>query len=151
MKVVVTSDAHGNMKMLQKIVKMNPDADFYLDAGDSERSEADIFPFKSVRGNWDYLITNQFRVDNIGSVSIYTTHGSGFLFNLSHLKKQADNLGCNIAVFGHTHQALITKMEDLLIVNPGSISIPRHGPKSYAIITFTSPTDIKAEIKEISE
>ncbi len=149
MKVVVTSDAHGNVNVLKKIAALNPDADFYLDAGDSERCEADIFPFKTVRGNWDYLVTNSFRVDNVGDVTIYTTHGGGFLFNLTHLKTLASNYNANIAVFGHVHHPLVEKMGDLLVINPGSVSIPRKSKASYAVITFSNHTDIKAEIKEI--
>lgn len=150
MKVVITSDAHGNMRLLKKIAEINQDADLFLDAGDSERCEEDIFPFKSVRGNWDYLIKNPFRVDTLGSVTIYTTHGSGFLFNLSHLANVARDFNSQIAVFGHTHMPLIKMVDGVLVINPGSISIPRKGGASYAIVTFSNKDDIKAEIKEIT-
>ena len=149
MKVVITSDAHGNIRLLKKIAEINNDADLFIDAGDSERCEEDILPFKSVRGNWDYLIKNPFRVDTLEGVTLYTTHGSGFLFNLNHLVKMASEFNANVAIFGHTHMPLVQLIDGVLVINPGSVSIPRRCAPSYAIVTFTNTHDIKAEIKEI--
>ena len=53
MKIVVTSDTHGQKDILNKIVEKNSDAELFLHAGDSQISFSDIFPFKSVKGNCD--------------------------------------------------------------------------------------------------
>ncbi len=150
MKVIVTSDAHGNNEKLKKIAYENPDADLYLDAGDSCLRLYEIEPFLSVRGNCDFHIKNNQRVDKVGDISIYTTHGNGLFFNDNALSQKAKEYACQIAVHGHTHVPKVTICNGIYILCPGSVSNPRslYG-KTYAIITFTSINDIDMRIIKI--
>ena len=52
MKVVIISDAHGNMRLINKISMIEADADAYIDAGDSELDSEHIKPFISVKVIW---------------------------------------------------------------------------------------------------
>ena len=43
--------------------------------------------------------------------------------------------GCEAALFGHTHHAVMKKSDDgILILNPGSTSRPRGGNASFAVL-----------------
>jgi putative phosphoesterase len=46
-------------------------------------------------------------------------------------------LGVNAVFFGHTHIPMISKQEDILLLNPGSPSLPREGAKrTIALVTI---------------
>ena len=40
--------------------------------------------------------------------------------------------GCVFAFFGHTHRMMLERVDGVIVCNPGSISLPRGGPASYA-------------------
>jgi putative phosphoesterase len=41
-----------------------------------------------------------------------------------------------VLLYGHTHLAVINQQDDLLVINPGSPSMPRGGmPPSVAVLT----------------
>lgn len=150
MKVIVTSDSHGKIDILKEISIKYPDANLFIDAGDSERRTEEISPFLTVRGNCDLLIKNNYRVDTINGVSIYTTHGNTLFFNDKYLAMMATKYSCKIAIHGHTHIPKVTYVDGVHILCPGSVSRPRGGSKpSYAVITFNNEFDISIEIKEI--
>ena len=45
-------------------------------------------------------------------------------------------LGCNVALYGHTHIPKLDYDGKLYIINPGSPSCPRGGaPRTFAILT----------------
>lgn len=151
MKVIVTSDSHGNIDVLKKIMEKEKNFDLFLDAGDSEVDPKTLYPIMSVRGNRDYLIENSFLVKELSNVRFYVTHGAGYFFNVDYLVKNAKTLGCAIAIFGHTHMPFLKIIDGVAVLNPGSVSLPRGGSKpSYAIITYSNLNDINIEIKEIN-
>ena len=43
--------------------------------------------------------------------------------------------GCSLAFFGHTHRMTAARVHGIMTCNPGSISLPRGGPASYARLT----------------
>ena len=151
MKVIVTSDSHGNINVLKKIMEKEKDFDLFLDAGDSELDPKTIYPILSVKGNRDYLIDNNFLVKDLNGVRFYVTHGAGYFFNIDYLVSNAETLGCNVAIFGHTHMPFLKIIDGVVVLNPGSVSLPRGGSRaSYALITYETKEDINIEIKEIN-
>jgi putative phosphoesterase len=51
-------------------------------------------------------------------------------------------------VYGHTHISLINQEENLLVINPGSPSMPRGGlPPSVALLTIENGK-IRAELRQ---
>ena len=66
-------------------------------------------------------------------VAIFLTHGHGYSVKtdstFSRLLERAEKLGCDCAVFGHTHESLCDPRRKVMLVNPGSI---KNG--TYAVI-----------------
>ncbi len=150
MKVIVTSDTHGDLLALKKVYEMNKDADLFIDAGDSELKEEDLVPFKSVKGNCDVYLTNNFRVDEVGGVTFFTTHGNGLFFTNSKLSSMARDVNAQVAIHGHTHIPEIVEKDGVKIVCPGSVSRPKGNSRpSYAQITFSNKNDIDIKIIEL--
>lgn len=142
MKYLVVSDNHGDRSILMEIVnRYVGTVDHLFHCGDSELEATDELweHFTVVTGNCDYdpgYKTEQ--VISMGNDIIYMTHGhqSNVRFGLMMLSLRAQEVGANIALFGHIHQAVAELDHGILFVNPGSISQPR-GPvqiPSYAII-----------------
>ena len=52
---------------------------------------------------------------------------------LPHRAKEND---CILAMFGHTHRLFWEQMDGIMVFNPGSISLPRGGKKSYGRLTI---------------
>ena len=52
---------------------------------------------------------------------------------------------CAAALFGHTHVAMMEEKDGLLILNPGSVSRPRNGKASFAVLE-TDGEKLKAVI-----
>jgi len=70
---------------------------------------------------------------------IYVTHsiGDAYLRSSQELKKLYERMkkGTKYAFFGHTHEQVLCKHDDKVIVNPGSITIGRRGnTRGYALM-----------------
>ena len=144
MKIVVLSDSHGNFFSLQAVVEENPSADLYLFLGDGERDFEDLhdlYPMKSmlaVRGNCDYYSElPDSRTFTLEGVNIYMTHGQRerVKSGLELLCRRAVEKGACLALFGHTHRALLVEHEGITLLNPGSAS-GHSGTASYGLITL---------------
>lgn len=144
MKYLVISDNHGDREILVKIFnhyKNKVDAIFHC--GDSELPSDDSIwnGIDVVKGNCDYSSGYPNTVTKvIGSDSIFMTHGHLFSVNsgLETVKAQAKQNGSNIVFYGHTHRAKTNFEDNLLFVNPGSISQPRGiSKKTFAIVQST--------------
>ena len=144
MKIVVVRDSHRNTEILEKIVKLT-NADLYLHAGDSGLPEALIRPFLSVRGNCDAYPYEMNRTVELDGVRFYITHGH--LYSTKRIVRNAKANNAQVAIYGHTHIAAIEKIDDIYLINPGSVAYPRgKTEKSYIEINFTDATDIDIKI-----
>lgn len=144
MKIIIVSDSHGNLENMRKIKEDTGKIDMVIHLGDILgqddllRSICDC-PAVIVRGNCDFYSDNAFHeIIPIGNNKIFATHGHMQLvdFGLDDLKLEAEQNGCNIALYGHTHVPDITKKGKIMIVNPGSISKPRQLDRrpTYAVM-----------------
>lgn len=146
MRIVVFSDSHNNYFALQNIVLNQPAAELFLHLGDGEK-EFDYlcanFPFKNmlgVRGNCDWSSLGKIRdVVTIADKKIFFTHGHsyGVKAGLDNLKREARNMGADIALFGHTHVAMTEYEDGIYYMNPGSVALPQQGSPSYGVIDIT--------------
>ena len=145
MKYLVVSDNHGERDVLVELVnKYRGQVDGMFHCGDSELDPTDELwqVMLVVTGNCDFDSRyKKFQEVTIGSDKIYMTHGhlSAVRMDLHSLFYEAKEKGANIALYGHTHVLHAEVVEDVLIVNPGSISQPRYPyrVKTYAIIEST--------------
>ena len=132
MRVGVFSDSHGDHEALDELLEsMGPlDAVCFLGdvARDAEhlRERLAAMPNQpvlyAVRGNNDYYSTCTLPWDlliELGGVRIYMTHGHR-LVSLMNLAYKAQECGAQVALFGHTHQALCETVQGVLLLNPGS-------------------------------
>ncbi len=140
MKIIITSDVHGHMDRLKRIALLHQDADFFLDAGDSEGNEASIKPFISVEGNNDYFQSfPKTRVIDCGEIKIYMTHSHEFFSSQREegLVKKAIRLGCQIVVYGHTHVPLVKEIRGVTLICPGSLYYNRdRTPIGYVVLNI---------------
>ncbi len=132
-RALIVSDTHGKNDNLKKAVKKSGPFDVMLHAGDLETdskilSEMAGCPSYFVRGNCDYdPELPGFRIVELAGHRIFLTHGHRYHvgFGTEKLEYAALEQDCDIAVYGHTHVPGVIKKEDIIVVNPGSVSLPR--------------------------
>lgn len=148
-QIIVVSDSHGRRNVLDDLTIMYPNANFYLHAGDSLLTKSAIDPYLSVKGNCDFFIKNPFLLLEVGSVTIYMTHGHHSDLSNEGMINEARRNNADIIIHGHTHSRKNIFLDGVHILCPGSLANSRKGKESYAIITFSSKTDIKIEIIDL--
>lgn len=94
-------------------------------------------PLHAVVGNNDPWVRREVeKVVEIEKVKIFLTHGHlyGVWDNGFRIAKRAEELGCSIALFGHSHVPVDEIYGSVRAFNPGSISRPRVGEYSVGIL-----------------
>lgn len=154
MKILIFSDSHGDFTGMRTAVENEnaigkTDALIHLGDGcaDFEKITA-LYPqcdFYSVAGNgemfsFEYRDRPEHLIADIHGHKIYITHGHKYRVknSLSFLSAVAKGAGCDIVLFGHTHLRCSQKDDDtgIYLFNPGSISRPAKGNRSYGILTL---------------
>lgn len=158
MKYYIVSDIHGSSANLKKVLKrFDEDGDYLLVLGDilyhGPRNDlpANYEPKKvaamlnerkdkiiAVRGNCDgevdqmvleFPITADYQMLPFDGYKIFMTHGHLYDENLKWIKED------DAVLFGHIHIPVAEKMNGLLYLNPGSISLPKmESVPSYAVL-----------------
>ncbi len=158
MRIAVVSDTHGNNKeIIEKLSEMEkPDILFHL--GDYVMDGVKIsktFGLESVivKGNGDYFNT-EYKEDEfieIAGKKIFLTHGHKYGVNsgMQKLYYKGLELGADIVLFGHIHIPVIEKIEDMIIMNPGSPSLPRSVEKIKTFGIIEIEEKIKTKIIKI--
>ncbi|MEW4022208.1 metallophosphoesterase [Bacillus sp. YAF8] len=144
MKMLIISDSHGLEDELETISKRHEaEADLMIHCGDSELDAAHpaLVPYHTVKGNCDFGdgFQEELLLD-AGSKKILAVHGHlhGIKQSLLTVFYRAEELGADIVCFGHSHIAGSEVLRGKLLINPGSIRLPRvRNVKSYAILTLT--------------
>lgn len=132
MRVGVFSDSHGDHEALDELLERMGALDAACFLGDVARDAEHLqerlaaMPNQpmlyAVRGNNDYYSTCTLpweQLIELGGVRIYMTHGHR-LVSLMNLAYKAQECGAQVALFGHTHQALCETAQGVLLLNPGS-------------------------------
>lgn len=125
MKILITSDIHFHLENV-KILKERYNDYYHLDAGDSTFSDKLLNDLKisSVRGNCDYSHNLPlFKIMELDNKRILITHGhlQAVKNGLSLLIKEAVKRNVDVVIYGHTHLAMMGKVDKLTILNPGSL------------------------------
>ena len=137
-KIVLVSDNHFDKEVLKRIVRDNPDADYFLHCGDSEMNYDEMGPFASVRGNNDYdrEFPNE-KLMQIENLRILMLHGHRYVSYFSNygLIEIAQERQADVVFYGHTHVFADFKECGIHFINPGSSAYPRDGQgPCYAIV-----------------
>ncbi|MFD2751155.1 metallophosphoesterase [Virgibacillus siamensis] len=154
-KVLIISDSHGLTTELDEIKKQHPDAQM-IHCGDSELDidAPELEGFTKVAGNCDFDSRYpQEQTVEIGGLRFFVAHGHRHqvkrgLMTISYRAMEED---ADVVCFGHTHIAGAEKSGELLLVNPGSIRLPRlRDIKTYAILEWETPAHVNVGFRTLS-
>ncbi len=147
MRVLVCSDSHGRLLDVYDAVEREmPDAvihlgDHYEDACDLRHSYPEL-PIYAVAGNNDWGCDAAWNaVITLEGIRIYMTHGHQegvSFFSCGRMVERAEAENCTLALFGHTHIVYLQQHGAVTVLNPGSISLPRQGVASYAMLSLAA-------------
>ena len=134
-RAALISDIHGR-SLSDKVRRYLEKCDLIICAGDTEDlgilSEMEaIAPLTAVRGNCDWRPwadeLPKDAVVKIEDVSIYVIH------NLDYMSFEPDS-STDAVVYGHTHVYKHFYRNDVLYINPGSVSEPRGGQRAHMVV-----------------
>ena len=157
MKVLIVSDTHGREQNLAEALEQTGPLDQLIHLGDVEggaehiRELAGDAPAAIIAGNNDFFcdLPNE-RIFTLGGHRIFMTHGHGYFVHSGtlYLKREARKKGADIVMFGHTHKPYMEEDNELLVLNPGSLSLPRqegHRP-TYIVMEIADDGQISYEL-----
>lgn len=144
MKILVVSDTHGHTKNLERVLEKVGDIDLFIHCGDLEGGEGYIralvdVPCYMVAGNNDWFSDLQREMEiSVDDYRIWITHGNNYGASMGpeRLLEEAAARNVDVVLYGHTHRPLIEYQDNIVIVNPGSLSYPRQNGRkpSYLIM-----------------
>lgn len=148
-KVLVVSDTHSDPTWLHHF--NFEEYDYIIHAGDHlmPKSEIEAITPYYVDGNNDWG-DQRFCEFEIAKLKFIVVHGDEYISGFSlkgdwtkHLEKLAIENNANVLIFGHTHIPFMQKTDNLLILNPGSMSYSRHnGKKCYIELEISDNCEI---------
>lgn len=151
--VIVLSDTHGNRRAIEKIDGVLSEADIIIHLGDTSSDGAYIrakYPNKThvVNGNCDTFKAGEDElVLGIENVKIFATHGHmyGVKYSTEKLAYRAKELGCAVALYGHSHHAAEETTGGVLTVNPGCMT--RYFENSYCYLAVNGEKAVAKIVK----
>lgn len=161
MKVGLVSDTHGDVRAWERIALYLRDCDLVIHSGDvlyhgifnpilesykpfllAEEMNKFTVPIHFSRGNCDsevdqlalnYPLASPYLVLSLGGFTILAHHGH--IYSQDELLKLAKKWRVNLLLTGHTHSYQLKKEGGLVLVNPGSPSLPKDGkPPTLAVL-----------------
>lgn len=166
--VGVISDTHISdpNELPQKIKEIFKSVDLIIHAGDIidlvviEKLQ-ELAPVFAVYGNMDFGKIRE-KLPEVISLKIFDwkigiVHTPVSSWLVSHLdlfgifaKNLAEKQNFNILIFGHTHKPLLKKENGILLINPGSPTLPFFSKPSVAILKITA-NSYQGEIISLSK
>lgn len=152
MKVLIVSDTHKKNENYFYVLE-NEKPDLVIHCGDAEGSEyaltkAADCPVEIVLGNNDFFseLPRELMLD-IGPYKVWVVHGHNYYVSMGNenLKREAVERGMDIVFYGHTHRPVIDMDDEVIAVNPGSLSYPRQEGRrpSYAIMEMDDRDELQ--------
>ena len=155
MRVLIVSDSHGINTYLDKALKDAAPFDMLIHLGDLEGSQQYIeenvtCPIEMVSGNNDFFPDlKQDKCIMIDCYKVLLTHGHRHrvYHGTEAIKDWARLNEADIVMFGHTHRPLI-EMDDVIAINPGSISMPRQENRrpTYIVMEIDKKKELHFDI-----
>ena len=157
MKLGFISDTHGGLKDTVQALEELKDAEQICHIGDvlyhgprndlpknyNPKELANILKQRNdmiyVRGNCDADVDEMVLGQDLSTKSRIVSF-DGFRFFLIHgyeeteeeRIQQAKEHRCQVVVSGHTHVKTLEKKDEIIVLNPGSTTLPKDGSRSYA-------------------
>lgn len=135
--VFIISDTHGNRSPFDGLAPVLSECDYIIHLGDTSADGNILYglhPNKThlINGNCDPIkLGADELVIKIENVNVFATHGHLYSAKstLKKLAARANELGCTVALYGHTHSPREDVIDGVTLINPGSFT--RYGTKSY--------------------
>lgn len=148
MKLIVFSDSHRRSDRVHELFERTHHyADMYVFCGDGLDDVENMFylyhdkPIVQVAGNCDYNSFEKLtRTVEAAGHKIFVTHGHFYYVKdgLDRLYDTAKQNGCDVVLFGHTHQRYCEYRDGIYLVNPGSLGKQRYGEQiSYCVVDLS--------------
>ena len=125
---VILSDSHGRRANVKKMLPRFEENDYIVHLGDGSTDLREVFsqyPDKTYlcKGNCDLAYGEDEFVIREEGLSIFCCHGHkyGVKSRLVRLAARAKELGCEIALYGHTHRADVSEVDGVICINPGAL------------------------------
>jgi putative phosphoesterase len=146
MLIGVISDTHipeRAQKIPGIVFEVFKDVDMIFHAGDLVSVDVlkqlqDLAPTHCVQGNMDKYYSMDLPVNEIITLHghrIGLNHGEVYpRGDTQQLKYIAMELGVDILITGHTHWAFIKELDEVLLLNPGSPTVPRMSDPSVMLL-----------------
>ncbi len=160
MRILVLSDTHGKIGKVIKLLKGKHGFDRIIHLGDLVSDAIDLeaiadIPVDYVAGNCDWssgAAPNE-KILEVSGKRIFLCHGHGqqVKYGEDVLKQIIQDKSYDMALYGHTHHASVTYENESIIMNPGSISLPRDGHPSYGVINIDPKGVIHTNIVRIKK
>ncbi|HIY96599.1 MAG TPA: metallophosphoesterase [Candidatus Borkfalkia excrementigallinarum] len=137
---VIISDTHRNTKPLDKIATVLAECDYIIHLGDMAGDARELmraYPEKTyvLAGNNDFFGGESKLVLDAEGRRIFACHGHryGVKSGTERLVAAAKERLCDIALYGHTHEAEVREENGVLLINPGCMTA--YAPhKSYCYL-----------------
>ncbi|MCE5214430.1 MAG: metallophosphoesterase [Methanobacterium sp.] len=152
MLIGVISDTHipeRANKIPDTVFELFKEVDLILHAGDLvsvdvRKQLENLAPTRCVQGNMDYYYgTNLPKNDiiNVEGIKIGLNHGEVYpRGDTQQLKYIAQELGVDVLITGHTHWAFMKELNDIVLLNPGSPTVPRMSDPTVMILELKDNT-----------
>jgi hypothetical protein len=126
---IVLADTHGNEHAVLDILDGEPAAAGFIHLGDLAADMEHLrhlttLPVVQVAGNCDHGSHLPRELELVvGRVRLFLTHGDiyGVKGGMTRLLMRAKHRHCSVVLYGHTHQAAIETIGDILTINPGTL------------------------------
>lgn len=168
-RLAVFSDTHGHRKAMRDAVLNQGPFDLLCHLGDGVadgRAVAEEFglPLQAVTGNedfWEDFPERQTLV--VKPWSFLLLHGHQTEINpfqpkevwehhLHQLAQTAGRAGARVLLFGHTHRAMLTELDSVVLCNPGEQHPGSTQPPTFAVLIVSPQTlEIRIMIRDGSE
>lgn len=146
LQIPVFSDTHLFKGKIEKCAHIAKNYEFFFHLGDNLKDAVEISKLSGkkgymVLGNTDIAVKGEEEIIlELEGVKILLTHGHKFRVkgDVNTLLYYCEENGIDLALFGHSHVSMVEYHNNILIVNPGSASLPRDGSvASYALVTIS--------------
>lgn len=152
MKILIVSDTHRNEDNLISALTQEKNLDLLIHCGDVEGAEYEIEHYAGcntvfVAGNNDFFSRLPRELElTVEDYKVWVTHGHNYYVNTNpeFIRKEARLRSADIVIYGHTHRPVIEKKDDLIVINPGSLTYPRQeGRRPSYVVLEVEKKDIK--------
>ena len=171
MKIGILSDTHGSSLYFNKAMEVLGECDLYLHAGDilyhgprndlpegynpkvltESLNDMDsiIFAKGNCEADVDQMVLNHpiqgpYALVQLDEFRFVVNHG--YVGAKDEIIANAKKMGADFLILGHTHVKELSFDDTLIIINPGSTSIPKDGSRSVAIVEINPDEDNDHEL-----